>query len=295
MHQAFGHRLGIRVVADFPDFRHILQRGNETLARRGVIDRRDARGLVALGVHHRDDLRQRQILRIEHHQRVRQVVGDHHPLAVARHRRVARIEAGADLGDHFQVPQIVLGDPAVARGEVDEAAVRRIFRAAVQRIAAGEAVDAFELVAIEHRDVVIAGFDDDEQVHRVGALERSRGLVRQIEGGRIDHLRGLDLGLTPDRGRGDLGVDEIGQRLDFFGFQLVAERRHLRRRTAFTDDLEGFRLAQAFEILRQQRRADAAQPAFAMAGRQCSLYSACVSMPSAASASEAMPKRKTAR
>jgi hypothetical protein len=267
MDQAFGHRLGIRVVADLPDFRHIFQRGNKALARRSIVDSRHARALVSLGVHHRDDLRQRQILRIEHHQRVWQVVGHHHPFAVARHGGIARVEAGAGFRHDLQVPQIVFGHPAVARGEVDEAAVRRIFRAAVQRVAAGEAVDAFELVAIKHRDMVIAGFDDDEQVHRVGTFQRSGRLVWQIQGCGIDHLRRLDLGLAPDRCRHNLGVDEIGQRLYFLSFQLVAKRRHLRRRAAVTDDLEGFRLAQAFEIFRQQRRTDTAEAVFTVTGQ----------------------------
>ena len=39
---------------------------------------------------------------------MRQVVGDHDELAVAGHRDVARVDAGAHLGDHLQVPQVEL-------------------------------------------------------------------------------------------------------------------------------------------------------------------------------------------
>jgi hypothetical protein len=103
---------------------------------------------------------------------VRQVVADQHPLAVAGHSGVARIETGADLGDHHQMVEVIFADPAVARGEIDEAAVRRKLRSAVQRIAAGKAVQALETVAVEERDMMVAGFDDDEQIQRVGTLER---------------------------------------------------------------------------------------------------------------------------
>ena len=148
---------------------------------------------------------------------MRQVVGHRHPLAVAGHRRVARVDAGAHLGDDFQVPHVELGDPAVARGEEDVAAVRREFRPAVQGEARLEAVDRLQLVAVEDGDMVIAGLDHHEQVQRIGLELR---LVGQAAGREIDDARGGDLGLAPHRHRLDRRVGILDQRLDFVGIQL---------------------------------------------------------------------------
>jgi hypothetical protein len=177
VHQSFGNRFGVGIVADLPDFGNVLQCGDETLARRRVVDRRDPRSLVAGGVERRDDLHQREVFGVEQDQAVRQVVGNHHPLAVTGNGSVARVQAGADFGDDDQVVDVELGDPAVARSEIDKAAIGRELRAAVQCVAAGEAVQAFELVAVEHRHVMVAGFDDDEQIQRVGAFQPRTGLV----------------------------------------------------------------------------------------------------------------------
>jgi hypothetical protein len=54
--------------------------------------------------------------------------------------------------------------------------------------------------------------------------------------------------------------------LRFDGADFVAEGRHLRRNTAGTDHFQRFGLPQAFETLGQQRRADASEPGFAVAG-----------------------------
>jgi hypothetical protein len=168
--------VGLGVVADLPHLRHVLQRGDEALARRGVIHGGNARAFLAVLVPHLMHLEQVQV-GIEQHQRVRQVVGHREVLAVARDGDVARIDAGADLGHHLEVPDVELGDPAVARGEEHVAPVRRELRPAVQRVAAGEAVDGFQLVAVEHRDMVVAGLDHDEQVHHVHALEHPGGFA----------------------------------------------------------------------------------------------------------------------
>ena len=81
---------------------------------------------------------------IQHHQRVRQVVGRHHVAAVGRHHDVPRIDADPGLGDRAQVPQVVLRHPAVARDEEDIAAVRRELRPAVQGEARGHAAEPLE-------------------------------------------------------------------------------------------------------------------------------------------------------
>jgi hypothetical protein len=72
---------------------------------------------------------------------MRQVIGDHDVAAVVGNREVARIDAGADFGDQFEVVDIVLADPAVARGEVNETTFVRILGPAVQREARFETMD----------------------------------------------------------------------------------------------------------------------------------------------------------
>jgi hypothetical protein len=133
---------------------------------------------------------------------VRQVVGHRHPLAVAGHRRVAGIDAGAHFGHHLQVPQVELGDPAVARGEEDVAAIRREFRPAVQGEARLEAVDRLQLVAVEDGHVMVAGLDDDEQVHRVG-LEL-RFVWQRLPG--ASTMREAVISFSPQAGIGLIGV-----------------------------------------------------------------------------------------
>ena len=105
--------VGLRVVRNLPHLLDVLERGDEALARRGVVDGGNARGHLAVLVGHRQDLLQVEVS-VEDDQAVRQVIGHRHPLAVAGHRRVARVDAGAHLGDDLEIPQVELGDPAVA-------------------------------------------------------------------------------------------------------------------------------------------------------------------------------------
>ena len=58
--------------------------------------------------------------------------------------------------------------------------------------------------------MVVAAFDDDEEVERVGGELQ---LVGQATGRKIDDARGGDLGLAPDRHRLDRRVGEVDQRL----------------------------------------------------------------------------------
>ncbi len=111
--------------------------------------------------------------------------------------------------------------------------------------------------------MVIARLHDNEQVERIGLELR---LVRQATRGVIDDARRIDLRLAPDRHRLDRRVGVINQRLDLVGRQLVAKTQHLRCQPAFADDFLGLRLAQPRQVLRDQRRADAAQTLNTMAG-----------------------------
>ena len=266
VHHADRDVVGLRVVADLPDLGHVLQRGDEALARRRVIHGGNARAFLALLIPDLMHLEQIQI-GVEQHQGVRQVVGHREVLAVAGDGDVARVDAGADLRHHLEVPDVELGDPAVARGEEDIAPVGREFRSAVQRVAAGEAVDRFQLVAVEHRDVVVAGFDHDEQVHHVHALEDIGGFGRQAAGREIGHARSLDIGCRKSWRWRHGGVDVLGQRGDLVLVQTVGEAQHLGRRAAGADGLDRLGLPQPRQALRQQRRAGQAEPAGAVADR----------------------------
>ncbi|KFB72923.1 MAG: hypothetical protein AW09_001842 [Candidatus Accumulibacter phosphatis] len=79
-------------------------------------------------------------------------------------------------------------------------------------------------------------------------------------------MRAANLCFPPNRRGGHRAVDPFRQLLCLVGTQFVAESRHLRRHAPFADDLDRLRPAQAFEAFRQQRRADATKPGFAMTG-----------------------------
>ena len=115
---------------------------------------------------------QTEVFCVENHQIVRKIVGDHDPLAVTRYGRIAGIQPGADFGDDGQIVDVKLCYPAVARCKVDETPVGGKFWSAVQCVTARKTVQALEFVAVKDRHVVIAGFDHDEKIERVGALER---------------------------------------------------------------------------------------------------------------------------
>ena len=261
VHEAVVDRLGLGVVADFPQFGDVLERHHEAAPRLGVVHGRHARALAAVERVRRIGAPVLQ-LGVEQHHRVRQVVGGHHPLAVARDGDVAHVDAGAHLGHHLQVPQVVLGDPAVARAEVDVAPVRCELGPAVQGKAAGKAVDDLEAVAVEQRDVVVAAFDHHEQVHRVGLPPRAGRPVAPACG---FLAAGGDVGVAPARRRRDRGVDPLGQGGDFVGLQGAGKRQHLGCRAAVADHLERFRLAQSRQAFGQQRGAHAAQALLAVA------------------------------
>jgi hypothetical protein len=78
-------------VADLPHLADVLERGDEGLARGGVVHRRHPRALLAVAVHRRDGLDQVQ-LAVEHAPALlRQVVGHGDVLAVGRMTAALRV------------------------------------------------------------------------------------------------------------------------------------------------------------------------------------------------------------
>jgi len=161
-----------------------------------------------------------------------------------------------DLGDHLEVPHVELGDPAVARGEEHVAPLGRELGPAMQGEARLEAEDRLELVAVEHAHVMIARLHDQEEVERVGVEHRLVG-----ERGRVDmhDARGADVLVGPARRGFDRRVDPVGDGGDLAGAEHLAEGGHLRGGAPLRDDLHRFGLAQAGEVVGQQRRAHAAE------------------------------------
>jgi hypothetical protein len=100
-------RLRLLVVAHFPHLRDVLQRRHEALARRRVVHGGHARGRFAVAIARLQHLDQVQV-GIEQRERVREVIGRHHPAAVAGDRNVAGIDARADLGHGLQAVEIEL-------------------------------------------------------------------------------------------------------------------------------------------------------------------------------------------
>ena len=262
VHIALVDRLGIFVVRDFPDFGQILQRCDEGLARRRVIHRRYPRAQRAGSVGDVEELDQPEF-GVEQHQRLRQVVGDRDEAPVGRHRGVAGIDAGAHLGHGLEVPEIVLGDPAVARCEIDEAAVRRELRPAVQRETRRKAVDARHAVAVEDADVVIPTLDHDEQVHRIGVEYR---LCRQAARRAVLDPRCADVQFAPARRRIHRRVDPVRQGVDVGRGQHLAEGRHPGRRAPGADGRGGIGAFQPCQVLGQQGGPAAADAIAAVAG-----------------------------
>ena len=171
--------LGRRVaVRDLPDLGQVLERHDEALPRGCLVDRGDARAALAPDVLDGLHLQRLERLGIEQDQGVRQVVGDGQHPAIVADRDVAGVDPGPDLGHRAEPPQVVTRDPAVARGEVDEAPVGAELGPAVEREAAWEAGQGLEPVAVQDGDVVIPGFARRPRANGTGAMPR-----RRISGG----------------------------------------------------------------------------------------------------------------
>ena len=119
-----------------------------------------------------------------------------------------------------------------------------------------KAVDGLKRVAIENGHVMIATFDNDEEIHRVGLEGRPVGQLLRIG---MNDVRCLDIGFIPARTDRRRRVDIGLQGIDLRSVEMLGETFHLRRRPPFGDHLAGFALAQAPQIFRQQRRPHAAE------------------------------------
>ena len=135
----------------------------------------------------------------------------------------------------------------------------------MQGEARGETRDRFQPVAVQQRGMMVAGLDDDEEIQRVLDLEHR--LVRKFFIGlQMPHVRGAHLGQVPARHFRQGLVDQRGQARNLLRRELVPERRHLGGGAAITNDRIRLPVFQAPQVLRQQRRADAAEAVGAMAG-----------------------------
>ena len=259
VHGTVVYRQRLVRIGDLPHLRDVLERRDEAVPRRGVVYRAHPRFLAAVA--HRDDPDRFQIDRVQQHQAVRQIVGHHDVTPVSGDRQVAGVYAGADLGHVLQAPHIELADPAVARGEIHEPAVRRILGTAVQREVRLDAGQRFESVAVQDGGVVITQLDHHEHVHQVRLVHRP---VRQVRGRDEDLVRRQHLRLAPHRRMRQGRVDEIHQGLDLRLVQAIGKRRHLARRAALPYRLCRLALLQARQVLRQQGRAHPAEPVLAV-------------------------------
>ena len=174
VHGAVIDRQGIVRDHDLPDLGDILEGGDEALPGGRGIDGAHPAGLAGF-VLDRDQLDGQQVPGVQDHQVVGQVVGHGDIAAIAGHRQVAGVDAGADLGHRLKAVQIEFADPAVPGGEIDEAPVIGEFGPAMQGAAGGKAMEGFQAVAIQDGGMVIARLHHHEEIQRVGPME---GVIR---------------------------------------------------------------------------------------------------------------------
>ena len=102
--------------------------------------------------------------------------------------------------------------------------------------------------------MVVAGLDHDEEVEGVclktGLPRDSGSLVKNLEARISD---------SPQRGAGTPASRSARRLLGLVVVKTCRERRHLHAGAAVADHARGFRLLQARQVLRQQRRPDAAE------------------------------------
>src|SRR3989344_4873044 len=265
VHQPREDRFGLFIVGNFPHLGDILERGDKALARRGIVDGRDARRLP-LASFDLDHLEGSQITRIQYHDAVWQVIADGDVFAVARDRGVARIDAGANLGDELQVVDVIFRYPAVGRGEVDVAPVGGIFRPAVQGETRGEARDRLKAVAVQQRGMVIAQLHHDEEIERDPDLEH--GLVRKFYPGlAVQQVCRANFRHAPRWDFRQGLVDQFSELRDLLSGKFVLECRHLGRDAPVVDGGDRLLAFESSEVLRQQRRTHLSETIGAMTGR----------------------------
>ena len=194
---------------------------------------------------------------------MRQVVGDGDDAPVMRDGEVAGVDPGPDFGHDLQAVQVILGDPAIAGGEIDEPSLGGEFWATMQGEAAFKPGDRFEPVAVQNGDMVIAAFDNDEQVQRIGGKDRRWGQRVGIDN---NDVAGDDLRVSPDRRRGQWRKNQIRQRRDLVLAEYFAESGHLCRGAAQGDGSDCAFLTQPFETFRQQCGAGQPQSVDAVTG-----------------------------
>jgi hypothetical protein len=108
-------------------------------------------------------------------------------------------------------------------------------------------------VSVNPGDVIVAD--------STGVVARCAREIARID----EHLpRGLDLAGIPYRHFGQRRVDQLDQSADLSLVQLIAEGRHLRLRAAATNHVRRLLALEAAQVLRDQGRANAAQPRVAM-------------------------------
>ena len=169
-------------------------------------------------------------------------------VAIGGDGNVAHVDTGADFCNDFEVVEVVLGDPAIAGTEVNVAAIGAVFGAAVQGVAAGEAVDGFHAVAVKQGYVVIADFHDQKQVHHVGVIsrfvrERACRVGQQMAGGNFVFA---PYGLLCRWLKNIFSQGGHG-----FGVQCVGKAKHLGGWPAVTNGVFSLVFFQAREILWQ--------------------------------------------
>ena len=247
-------RIAFRAGGDFPNLRHVLQRGDEAFATGGLIDCRNPRGCARL-VGHVENFLDGKIVGRKDHQAGRQVVGNGQMLAVAGNGDVAGIDAGAHLGHRLQAPDVIFHHPSVARHDEDIAAVGGELRSAMHRIARREAGNRLHDVAIQHGDVVIAGFHHQGDVQGIAGKDRRLG--RSIVA--VKATAGGDFRLPPNRDHRRWLAQERGEFADLRRAQARGVPRHLGERSARGDHLSEFFTAQPRQRLGKQGRAGVAQ------------------------------------
>ena len=131
----------------------------------------------------------------------------------------------------------------------------------MHRIGRTEAVQHVEGIAVQHADMVVAGFHDQRDVHGIGGEDGLSG------GGVVRHhlAAGGDVVGGPDGRLGQRGLDEPDQRGDALGRQLLRKAHHLRGRPPMRDHL--VQVLRARQRFGDQRGAGAAQPVLGVAGR----------------------------
>ncbi len=133
----------------------------------------------------------------------------------------------------------------------------------MQREPGRKARQRLEPVAVQNGGVMVARFDHDEEVERIGPVQRGVERGRR----RVHDAAAGDLALAPLRNGGERRRDEGGERIDLGLAERLREARHLRGVTPLGDHRGGAQPSQTAEILRQERGPLPAETVAAVARR----------------------------